>query len=128
MMIPKQDRPLNINPFSIRLPVMAWVSVAHRLSGLIVFFLIPLALWALQHSLASSEGFEAVRIVFAHFGTKFFLWVFISALSFHLLAGIRHLFMDIKWGNSLSHARFSARLVWVLSIIAAGFLAYCIYK
>jgi len=112
-------RPINKNPLSIQLPVGAWVSITHRLSGLFIFLFIPLLLWLFQLSVVSPETFDVVKEYFDNLVIKFLLWSFLAALTFHLLAGIRHLLMDMHWGDSLRAARVSAKMVIVMAILIA---------
>lgn len=110
-------RPIHINPLRVRLPITALVSITHRLSGVLVFLLIPLLLWILQQSLVSPEGLAEVKTWLQSPLCKLTLWLFFAGLIFHLFAGIRHLLMDIHLGDSLSAGRFSAAMVIVLSLI-----------
>lgn len=117
-------RPRNINPLSISLPIGALVSITHRLSGILVFLLIPFFLWALQLSLVSPEGFNMLR---DHLHAPLYKAVAILAaagLIFHLLAGIRHLLMDLHIGESKCAGRLSAKLVIVLSLLLIILSAY----
>ncbi len=114
----KDQRPININPLRYRYPVTAIVSILHRVSGVITFLLIPLLLWMLGKSLASDMQFQDLQSVFNNnFTLRFFTWVILSGLLYHLVAGIRHLIMDLGFGESLTAARASGYLVITLGII-----------
>jgi succinate dehydrogenase / fumarate reductase cytochrome b subunit len=112
----KNKRPINLNPLTIRLPIMALVSIGHRISGVLVFLLIPMLLWALSLTLASPEGLAQVKDAFSSPIAQLILWGFFAALLFHLLAGTRHLLMDIHLGESLKAGRMSAWLVFLVTI------------
>ena len=114
-MTPK--RPVNLNLFTIAFPVPAIVSILHRISGVILFLLIPVLLALLACSLHSSDGFKQVLSFFAHPLVKFFIWASLLALFYHLIAGVRHLLMDSHWGDSLKGGRLGAKLVLVVTII-----------
>lgn len=117
-------RPRNINPLSIQLPIGAFVSISHRLSGILVFLLIPFLLWALQLSLISPEGFNVLK---DHLQTPVYKVIAILAaagLIFHLLAGFRHILMDLHIGESRRAGRFSAKLVIGLSLLLVILVAY----
>jgi len=94
-------RPININPLTIRLPVMALVSIAHRVSGVLVFLLIPILLWTLERSLASPEGLAQVKETLETPWWKITWWALIASFIFHFFAGARHLLMDSHIGDSL---------------------------
>jgi succinate dehydrogenase / fumarate reductase cytochrome b subunit len=56
-----KPRPIYLNLFAIRQPIPAIVSILHRVSGALLFVVgLPLALWGLQVSLASPEGYARV--------------------------------------------------------------------
>lgn len=114
------QRPKNLNLLSIQLPVNAVVSILHRVSGFLLYLLVPLLLWLLQRSLQSPQGFEQVAALVTHPLAKL-LWVLLAwAFAHHFFAGIRHLAMDVHWGGELKKARFSSKLV-----LACG--AFCAF-
>lgn len=112
-----KSRPINVNPLSIRIPITAFVSIMHRLSGILVFLLIPLLLSSLQRSLASPEGLAQVKDMWETPLCTLFVWAFYAGIVFHLFAGLRHLLMDIHIGDSLCAGRWGARIVLVLSVL-----------
>jgi succinate dehydrogenase / fumarate reductase, cytochrome b subunit len=111
------NRPINKNPLTMRLPLAALVSISHRLSGLFVFLMIPGFLWLLDQSLQSADSFENIKVYFEGLGFRVAVWLFLAALVFHWVAGIRHLLMDAGIGESLKGGRRSAFLVFLLSIV-----------
>lgn len=96
---------------------MAFVSIGHRISGILVFLLIPLLLWALSLTLASPEGLAQVKDALAGPLAQLMVWGLIAAMIFHLLAGIRHLLMDIHLGESLKAGRLSALIVIIGTVV-----------
>lgn|SRR5689334_12027154 len=106
-----QTRPKNLNLTTIRLPVPALVSILHRISGFLLFLILPLVLWALQKSLQSPAGLQQVLALAAHPLSKLLLLGLAWAFLHHFLAGLRHLAMDMRWGVELAHARITSKLV-----------------
>ena len=104
--------------FEIRLPLPGWVSILHRVSGLLLFF--PLTAWLLyllDASLASEQGFQHVRDTYLQLPVaKLGLLVFVWAFSHHFCAGIRFLLLDIDKGIELKAARASSVAVLVVSL------------
>lgn len=96
---------------------MALVSILHRLSGILVFLLIPLLLWSLNLSLASPEGLAQVKDQWQTPLCKMFIWALFAGLVFHLFAGIRHLLMDMHIGDSYEGGRLGARIVMISAIL-----------
>lgn len=110
-----KKRPINLNPLSIRLPLSAWISISHRLSGILVFLLIPLVLWGWQRSLASPEGLNQAKDLIVSSLGKFVVWIGLAGILFHLCAGCRHLLMDWRVGDSLKGGKIGACIVLLLS-------------
>ncbi len=122
-----KKRPININPLSVTLPIGALVSITHRLSGLVVFLFIPFLLWSLERSLASPEGLNQIKDCLTNPWCKGATWLFLAGMVFHLLAGIRHLLLDIHVGSALPAARASAKLVIISAIILTVGAAYWVW-
>lgn len=107
-------RPKNLNLLSIRLPLPAWVSILHRISGLLLFLFLPALLLLLDVSLRSQQGYQSITATLQHPLSKGLLLLLIAALAHHFLAGIRHLALDARWISGLAKARLSGKLVLVL--------------
>ena len=124
-----QQRPVNLNLGSMKYPPMAIASILHRISGLVLFLLLPVMLYFLHVSLASSLSFDKLQVMFAsHAWCKLVLWAFSSAWLYHLLAGIRHLLMDTGRGETLQAARLSALLVIGVSSVGIAILGVCLWS
>lgn len=95
---------------------MAILSIMHRLSGVLLAGLIPLILLVLSISLNSRASFEHLQQCLTSSLCKFLIWGVLSALMYHLLAGIRHMIMDMGYGEDVTTARKSS---WFLFILAA---------
>ncbi len=106
-----KTRPKNLNLITIRLPLPALVSILHRLSGAVLFLILPLLLLALQYSLASPASFARLAALAEHPLIKLLLLGLVWAFLHHLFAGLRHLACDLNWGLELAQARFSNKLV-----------------
>ncbi len=112
-------RPVNLDLRSLKFPPMAISSILHRISGLVLFLLLPLMMYFLAESLHSSASFDQLQVLLATFYNKFLLWAFATALIYHVLAGIRHIIMDMGFGEQLAVARRSSITVIVLGVVAA---------
>ena len=111
--------------FEIRLPLPGWVSILHRISGLLLFF--PFAAWLLfmlDASLASEQGFEKIRTYYLQMpAVKLGLLVFAWSYLHHFCAGIRFLFLDIDKGIDLRTARMTSVAVLVASLALTAVVA-----
>jgi succinate dehydrogenase / fumarate reductase cytochrome b subunit len=99
---------------------MAIVSILHRISGVLLFLGAPVMLYFLQRSLHSVTAFDELMVLLNHPFWKLFNWFFLSALLYHLLAGIRHMIMDFGFGETLLASRRSA--VLLLALVVVGVL------
>jgi len=122
-----RNRPKNLNLFTIRLPINAVVSILHRMSGMVLFLLIPALIWALQTSLSSESSFDRLGAMFRHWTLKLLLIGFSWPFFHHLYAGLRHLGQDVHWMTTLNKARFSSRIVLVLGACSMLGFAYYIW-
>lgn len=113
--MPRQ-RPKYLNPLAIKLPLPGVVSILHRVSGVLLFLFIPFGLFLLQTSLASEEGFGAVKLVLGGGFAKLMLLGALWALLHHFFAGLRFLAMDLHCCLDLPQARSSSMAVLALSL------------
>lgn len=107
----RPDRPVTLPLTSLHLPLAGWVSFMHRVSGVLLFFCLPLALYALDRSLRGPEAFDEIMQQMAQPAVRILLLLAVWALAHHLFAGVRHLLMDLHFGVSLAAARRSALVV-----------------
>ena len=117
----KSNRPVNLSmgqvlEVNLKSPV-AIASILHRLSGVIVFLLVPVLLWILDKSLSSPEGFAQVQAVFDSFIVRFIVWVFVAGLIFHFIAGVKHLLADQGIAEELQSGRVASTIALILSAI-----------
>lgn len=122
-----QKRPVNLDLGTMKFPAMAIASILHRISGLVLFLLLPFMLYFLSMSLNSAETFAELHTMLASPFHKLLLWAFSAALVYHLLAGIRHLLMDLGFGEDVNAGRHSAIFVIVLTVILTIFLGIWIW-
>ena len=117
-----KNGPKNIGLGSLRhykFPITALSSILHRASGIFLFILIPVFLWVLSCSLSSAQGFECIRLYLTSGGFSFIVWLFLSAITYHIFAGLRHIFMDFGCAESMCAAKATSVLVLVLGVVCA---------
>ncbi len=113
----KSQRPVNLDLRTIKLPVTAYTSILHRISGVILFLGLAIMLYALDTSLSSAEGFERVKACMTGPFSKLIVWGLLSALLYHLVAGVRHLIMDMGVGETLEGGKRGSKIVLVVSVL-----------
>jgi succinate dehydrogenase / fumarate reductase cytochrome b subunit len=110
-----------------RLPVPGVLSILHRISGVLMFILLPLCLWLFELSLRSELSYRQLRAVADGWFVKIVLAALAWALAHHLLAGIRYLLLDLDLGVERAAARRSAWIVFALSVPLAAWFALVIF-
>lgn len=112
----KKKRPKNLDLPSIRLPLPGILSILHRISGAVLFLMLPVLLWLFQQSLASPDSYAAAKAVTDNFLVKLILLGLIWLYMHHFCAGIRYLLLDLHKGIDLASARLSSKIVFGVSI------------
>lgn len=121
-------RPVYLDLFRIHLPLPGWVSILHRVSGVLLFVALPLGVWGLSVSLSSEAGFQRMVDWVAHPLIKLVLLLLIWAFVHHVLAGLRHLALDAHWGVSLRRARQSSLVVMLASGLVTLLAAWKVFE
>ena len=119
-----KKRPVNLDIGTIQLPVTAYVSILHRVSGVVLFGAVGLFLWILDSSLSTEQDFISIKEFMNNFVVQIIIWLSLAALVYHLVAGLSHLIMDYGYGETLSGGVLGAKLVLVISgilMLLAGF-------
>ena len=125
----KKSRPefRNIHAFenlpNYRLPLAGFVSIFHRISGFILFLLLPFILCLLDMSLRSVDTFDAIHGMVSPWYMKLVVLAISWAYLHHFCAGVRHLFMDVHFGLDKDTARRSSAAVFIVSLPLAALVA-----
>ncbi len=129
---------------SYRLPVAGIVSILHRISGFIMFLLMPFIIWMFDTSLSSEISYAKFKAAF-NIGIRYdipkanqtvenmtsvlffyngipgwfmklvalaLIWAFLH----HLIAGLRHLWMDINHAVGKEFGKTSAIVTLAISV------------
>jgi succinate dehydrogenase / fumarate reductase cytochrome b subunit len=113
-----------VDALAYRLPLAGLVSILHRTSGLLMFILLPFIIWMFDTSVTSEISYSQFTSVFSA-GTGFLPgWFYklvalalIWAYLHHLIAGLRHLWMDATHAVTLEFGRSSAVFTLVVSVV-----------
>jgi succinate dehydrogenase / fumarate reductase cytochrome b subunit len=114
----KDQRPRNLDFSTLRLPLAAIASILHRISGVFIFAGVAVLLYLLGESLSSEAGFGQVAQWMDMLIVKLVVWAVLAGLLYHFIAGIKHLLMDMGYGETLAGSQLSAKLVIGLSAVA----------
>ena len=120
-----KNRPVNLDIATFRLPITAYVSILHRVSGVANVFISLALIWLLSQSLASEASYEYVIELTNLTSVKIVLFLILANLIYHSCAGIRHLIMDMGIGeDSFKSGKISA---FVMIAIATILLALAFF-
>ena len=106
-----------------RLPAAGIVSILHRISGAIMFLLLPFIIWMFDMSVSSEISFAKFSAAF-NIGLGFVPGWFIKLVALaiiwsylhHIIAGLRHLYMDMCHAVTKEFGKSSAVITLVLSL------------
>ncbi|MCX2864988.1 succinate dehydrogenase, cytochrome b556 subunit [Paucibacter sp. PLA-PC-4] len=118
----------NINIFTdvrtYRLPPAGFVSILHRVSGLLMFLLLPFIIWMFDNSLTSEISYDAFTNAFVAgigFVPAWFVKLVVLGLAWaylhHFIAGVRHLWMDATHSVSKEQGHSSAVFTLAASVL-----------
>jgi len=106
-----------------RLPAAGIVSILHRISGAIMFLLLPFIVWMFDASVSSEISFAKFSAAF-NIGLGFvpgwliklvalaIIWSYLH----HIIAGLRHLYMDMCHAVTKEFGKSSAVITLALSL------------
>ncbi len=115
-------RPVNLDLTTVRMPFTAVLSILHRITGVIIFFGVPVLLWLLEKSMTSAAGYEEVEQLLAGGFWRFAFFGVIWAFAYHVMAGIKHLAMDMGHAETPETAKIAAALLIIGNILILIFL------
>lgn len=119
----KKQRPVNLDISTINFPPSAISSILHRITGVALFFALLLVIWAWAVSVSSSAGFDTVQAILNGIVGKILAIGTVSALTYHILGGVRHMIMDMGHWEELESGNTSAKIImglWVVLTIIVG--------
>ena len=128
----------NINIFkdvtTYRLPPAAWVSILHRVSGLLLILALPFILWLFEKSVTSEIAFGQFKALFNAGALGLPGWIFkiigvilVWAYLHHFCAGVRHIYMDLTHATTKEFGKNSALTTLVVSLVLTAAAAAKIF-
>lgn len=114
----KDNRPVNLDLTTIRLPVTALTSILHRVSGVAVFVGLALIIYLFDQASASEDSFIAIKeCIEGSFLTRIALWTVVSALLFHIVMGVKHLIADLGFGETLESGKRASTIALAVAVV-----------
>ncbi|MDQ2993573.1 MAG: succinate dehydrogenase, cytochrome b556 subunit [Pseudomonadota bacterium] len=115
-------RPVNLNLLTIKQPIMAIISILHRISGIMLLIALPYLLCLLSMATHDQDSYISVADFVATTFGKITLWLVFAAFAFHWVAGLRHMVMDMGYGETLRGGRLGAYAVLVVTAVLVLFM------
>jgi succinate dehydrogenase / fumarate reductase cytochrome b subunit len=123
----QRSAPVFLNLLRIRFPVGAITSIAHRLSGLLLFLSFPVLVYWLDLSLRDPAGYADALEWLQGGWVRLVSVVVVWSLMHHLLAGLRFLLIDLGIGVERLAARRSAWAVnWLALLLVLAYIGWIV--
>lgn len=113
----ENKRPVNLDLTQFSFPLPALTSIVHRVTGVALFVGLAFLMYGLELSLSSEQGFAEAKALFDNVLVKLVIWGVVSALLYHLVAGIKHLIMDFGVGETIEGGKLGAQITIVVSVV-----------
>ena len=88
---------------------------------------IAILLFLFDRSLTDADGFAAVQALGANPLFKFVIWALLSALAYHMVAGVKHLVLDMGFGETREGGPLGAKLVIAVSVVLVAMLGVWVW-
>ncbi len=118
---------LNLFILASKMSITAKISIIHRLTGVLLFLLLPFLLFILQKSLTSIDIYSLLYSYMSCITAKIFYLLIIFAFVYHATAGIRFLLLDLSCGINIKTAKVTSVIVIILSLLLTFILGILIW-
>ena len=121
-----QNRPININLLKIKLPLSAFLSITHRVSGILIFFLVlPLTVMVFSELTHSQDSFDKFMHSYrSNLGIKLGCIGLMLIFQYHIFTGIRHMLMDFHILNESLSSSFKSAVVTLILFVVNTLLTF----
>lgn len=118
---------LDLPKLASKMSITAKISILHRISGVLMFLSIPLALHFLHMSLTNPGFYAACSCIVSQYLSKLIILAIVWSLMHHMCAGVRFLFLDVEVGIKRETAQLSAKIVLVVSLLLTALIGVMIW-
>jgi len=117
-------KPVYINLFKIKLPLSAFLSITHRVSGILIFFIVlPVSAYILNILFESQPSFLLFIDTFnSSISLRTFVLFNILIFEYHVITGLRHILMDFHLINETLAASNTSAIVALIAFILNALL------
>ncbi len=111
------NRPVNLDLGTIKLPLPALVSITTRVTGVALFVATGILLYLLDGSLASEASFNETRELLGSGFAKLVIFAIVAALIYHAAAGVKHIVNDLGMGETLEGGILGSKITIAVSVV-----------
>ena len=119
----RSERPVNLNLLKFHFPITAVTSITHRITGVLLFFGFWLLLYLLHLGL-QPDGAAGLNAILGSDWGKALVLALAACAAFHLIAGFKHLLLDLHIGESLTAARTLCWATWLIAFLLTASVGY----
>lgn len=123
----QSSRPVNLNLLRFHFPISAVTSITHRVTGVLLFLGFFVLLYFLQLAL-TSDGAERLQAILAQHWARVIVLIIAGCASFHLIAGIKHLLLDLSLGESPQLSKALSWMTWVVATLLAAAAGFALWR
>ncbi|MFT5580301.1 MAG: succinate dehydrogenase / fumarate reductase cytochrome b subunit [Paraglaciecola psychrophila] len=102
---------------TIHMPLPALASITHRITGMLLVAGTAVLLYMLDESLASEAQFDAIKNMASSVIFKSIVFVVLAGLIYHTVLGVKHLIMDLGYGETLEGGMIGTKISVAVSAI-----------
>lgn len=121
-----KKRIMFLNLMEIKLPITGLISILHRITGILLFFLMPVILLCFNDILLYEVSFNKFVSFSQGFYFSFLLILFFLIFFYHVFAGVRHILIDFGYGEENKHKIKSEGSIF-LSLFSIFFILLVVY-
>ena len=121
-----RERPVDLNLFRFHFPLVAVTSITHRFTGGLLFLGVWVLLYLLHLALQEDGSAQLSAILVSYWGKGILLLLAACAI-FHLLAGFKHLLLDLHIGETLEVSRTLSWSTWLLTVLLTALVALALW-
>lgn len=121
------NRPVNLNLAAFRFPLNAYISILHRISGVLMVAGLVVGLWWLNELILFPENFSDNMALSRSLSGQMLLFSWLSALWFHWLAGAKHLLAEhdfLGLSSCLANATLGSKILLTVFVVGEVIFAW----
>jgi len=127
MQNPTRPKYLNLFTIGLKMSITAKISILHRISGFLLFLAIPFILFILNQSLVRPDFYTTLYGICSSMAMKLVYIAMVFSFMYHMISGVRFLFLDIDKGVEIKTAKATAVIVLLVSIVLSAVLGVLIW-